>query len=131
MKIVLDSNVLVAALASQGLCASLLEVCLKHDVFMSDAIYHEVEETLRKKTKIPPGLIRDTIQGLQKSFQKRTPDTVPHNACRDPKDLHVLGLAQAVNADVIITGDQDLLVLKRFHGILILSPREFYLHLQK
>jgi predicted nucleic acid-binding protein len=46
-------------------------------------------------------------------------------ACRDPDDDEVLATAVCAGADIILTGDADLLVLKSFQGIDILSPRQF------
>jgi uncharacterized protein len=45
--------------------------------------------------------------------------------CRDPDDDHVIAAALAVNADYIVTGDRDLLVLARHEHIRIISAREF------
>jgi putative PIN family toxin of toxin-antitoxin system len=50
---------------------------------------------------------------------------VPVVACRDPKDDKFLALALAIQADCIITGDEDLLVLHPFLEIPILSPSNF------
>jgi predicted nucleic acid-binding protein len=47
-------------------------------------------------------------------------------SCRDPDDLPVLGTAVAGGASVLVTGDEDLLTLHEFQGIVILSPREFH-----
>jgi putative PIN family toxin of toxin-antitoxin system len=44
---------------------------------------------------------------------------------RDPKDEIIIAAAMAGHAEVIITGDQDLLVLVEFQGISIRSPRDF------
>ncbi len=46
-------------------------------------------------------------------------------ACRDPKDDKFLELAVAAQADVLVTGDADLLVLHPFRGIAILTPAAF------
>jgi uncharacterized protein len=46
-------------------------------------------------------------------------------ACRDPKDDKFLTLAVAANAEFIVTGDDDLLVLHPFRGIQIIKPAEF------
>jgi putative PIN family toxin of toxin-antitoxin system len=51
--------------------------------------------------------------------------------CRDPKDNKFLALAIDGQADAIITGDDDLLVLHPFRGIPILTPREFVKHLER
>jgi uncharacterized protein len=50
-------------------------------------------------------------------------------ACRDPKDDKFLELAVNASADIIVTGDEDLLVLHPFRGISILRPADF-LHLE-
>jgi len=46
-------------------------------------------------------------------------------ACRDPKDAPFLALALAAEADILVSSDQDLLVLHPWHGIQILTPAEF------
>ena len=56
---------------------------------------------------------------------RETPHPKLRAVCRDPDDIKILGLAVASNADYIVTGDKDLLVLKSFQGILILNPRSF------
>ena len=45
--------------------------------------------------------------------------------CRDPKDNKFLALAFAAEADAVVSGDDGLLVLHPWHGIAIVSPREF------
>lgn len=47
------------------------------------------------------------------------------NACRDPKDDHVLACALASEADYFVTGDKDPLALKAYQGIQIVTIREF------
>ena len=45
--------------------------------------------------------------------------------CRDPNDDMVLDCAVACGAQIIITGDKDLLTMNPFEGILIVTPAEF------
>jgi predicted nucleic acid-binding protein len=54
------------------------------------------------------------------------PTEVPVAACRDSSDLMVLGTAIAGSAECIVTGDKDLLVIRNFGEVAILSPRAFY-----
>jgi predicted nucleic acid-binding protein len=54
-----------------------------------------------------------------------TPVALASPVSRDPDDDNILATAVAGSCDCIITGDKDLLVLKQFEGIKILSPREF------
>jgi predicted nucleic acid-binding protein len=46
--------------------------------------------------------------------------------CRDPDDMRILGISEVTKPDYIVTGDMDLLVLKEFHSIPIITPREFW-----
>jgi putative PIN family toxin of toxin-antitoxin system len=57
------------------------------------------------------------------------PDAVPH-ICRDPEDDWVIACAVAGQADVIVSGDRDLLDLGQVGGISILTAREFLSHLR-
>ena len=56
-------------------------------------------------------------------FADPLPDIGP--ACRDPNDDHVLATAVAVQADVIVTGDKDLLTLGQFRTVRIVTARDF------
>ena len=53
------------------------------------------------------------------------PVELGRGVCRDPDDDRVLATAVAAGADCIVTGDRDLLVIERYEGIDILSPRQF------
>lgn len=52
-------------------------------------------------------------------------DVPPLAACRDPKDDKFLALAVHGGASLLITGDQDLLMLHPFAGMALLTPRAF------
>jgi predicted nucleic acid-binding protein len=54
-----------------------------------------------------------------------TPEKLEMAVCRDPDDDAILATAVAGNADCIVTGDQDLLVLESFRNIRILRPAQF------
>jgi predicted nucleic acid-binding protein len=47
------------------------------------------------------------------------------STCRDPNDNHILELAVSGKADVIVTGDTDILVLHPFQGIAVLNPQGY------
>ena len=127
MKVVLDSNVLLAAFGTRGLCEALLEACLAgHIVYVSTPILDEVKEHLADKFKVAPARVHEILGFLKAECVLVRPAVVPSDACRDPDDLMVLGTAIAAGADCIVTGDKDLLALKRYQDVLILSPRAFY-----
>ena len=126
MKIVLDSNVIIAAFAARGLCESVMEVCLsEHEIAISDHLLDEILRNLRLKLKLPTNIVDNIGELLREHATISIPAPLESDVCRDPDDIKILGLAVASNADYIVTGDKDLLVLKRFQGISILTPRSF------
>lgn len=50
---------------------------------------------------------------------------------RDPKDNHIIALAAAAGAEAIVTGDADLLALRSFRGIAIMTPADFLTDMEK
>jgi putative PIN family toxin of toxin-antitoxin system len=127
VKVVLDSNVLLAAFGTRGLCEALLEVCLaEHELYISNPIIEELKEHLPGKFKMIPSRVLEVVTFLKSEFNFVEPAKVARDVCRDPDDLMVLGTAIAAAADCIVTGDKDLLVLGKHNGIPILSPRNFY-----
>jgi putative PIN family toxin of toxin-antitoxin system len=126
MKIVLDANVIIAAFAARGLCESIMEVCLsEHEIALSDDLFDEILRNLRQKIKLPPDVVDNIGTLLREHSDISIPAPLAKDVCRDPDDIKILGLAVASNADYIVTGDKDLLVLKSFQGIPILNPRSF------
>lgn len=127
MKIVLDTNVLVAAQASHGLAGAVFELCLReHAIVISTEILRELADGMLKKIGTPPSIVAGMIELLQRIAEVHEPRPIPPGSCRDADDLHILGLAVAAHADRIISGDEDLLVLGSFRGIPIVSPRQFW-----
>ena len=126
MRIVLDANVVIAAFASRGLCESLFELCLdSHEIILSDGLLDEIKTNLVRKIRLPQGIVHHIIQFLQNHASFYSPASIDPKYCRDPDDLNILGLALAAKADCIVTGDKDLLIIKRFRSIPIVTPRSF------
>jgi len=127
MKIVLDTNVLLAAFGTHGLCESVLELCLeRHEVFLSEHILCELQRNLCTKFRMATDLAENVLIFLRESAAVIEPAMMPPSACRDADDLPVLGTCQAASADYLVTGDADLLVLSSYGSTKILTPREFY-----
>ncbi len=126
MKIVLDANVVIAAFATRGLCESILELCFhSHEIVLSQELLDEILRNLRQKIKLPGGIVNDINNFLREHASIVSPIPLAADLCRDPDDVKILGLAIAAHADCIITGDKDLLVLKMFQGVPIMTPRSF------
>ena len=125
MTVVLDTNVLVAALVAKGLC---LEVVLRtvrmRCLASSVVLLEELETTLQEKFEITPR-VASFLELFRSQVRLVEPFALPTAICRDPDDDVVLGTALAAGADIIVTGDKDLLVLDTYEGIRIRSPRQF------
>jgi putative PIN family toxin of toxin-antitoxin system len=126
VRIVFDANVLISAFGSRGLCEPLVFACLgKLEVFGSSHILQEVRTRLNR-LHVSPAEADDAVAFLEGNLLLVEPVSVPADACRDPDDLAVLGTAIAANADVLVTGDKDLLSLETIGKTEILSPRDFF-----
>ncbi len=97
-----------------------------HQIVLCEGIIEEIEEKLRGKIKVPTSVIAEFIGILRRNSQIYKPKTVKKETCRDPDDLKILGLVVPAKADAIITGDKDLLELKKYKNTPILSPRDFW-----
>lgn len=128
MKVLLDTNVLFAVFAMErGICVDVFRRCLvRHELVLCKHILTELQRHLSAKTRLSASKVREVIQTLRSAAIMVEPATLPPDACRDPDDLPVLGAAVAGHAEVLITGDQDLLVLRERQGVSILSPRQFF-----
>ena len=75
--------------------------------------------------KASNSIVEDIGALLREHSSMMRPVPLAADLCRDPDDVKVLGLAVSTSADCILTGDKDLLILKEFQGIPILTPRSF------
>ncbi len=125
MKLVLDTNVLLSAILVPGTCRELLKSqALLHDWFTSAGLVAELAEKLAGKLGLPPERTPIFLV-YRRRARLVSPLPLPARVCRDPDDDLVLATALAAQADVIITGDKDLLTLKTHGGVRIRSPRQF------
>jgi putative PIN family toxin of toxin-antitoxin system len=126
MKVVLDTNVLIAAFITHGVCSSVLEHCVRrHELVSSDFILSEFREHLIDKFKYNMEEVEEAIELLQLKMELVEPADLGGVVCRDPDDDAILGTAIAGGAACIITGDADLLVIKQFRAVDIVRPAEF------
>ena len=127
MKLLLDTNVLVAALIARGTCSDLLEQCGRHHgVISSRPRLDELADVLARKFRQRVGDVRATVRLFEETFTLVTPVPLEAPACRDIDDDVVLATARAAECVAIVTGDQDLLILDPFQGIRVLTPSAFW-----
>jgi putative PIN family toxin of toxin-antitoxin system len=125
VRVVLDTNVFVAAVVADGLCRDLVRVrVLPHTIITSEPLLRELRATLRNNFAPDPDEL-PLLSQLNEEAEIVRPARLRECVCRDKDDDVVLVTALAGKADVIVTGDDDLLMLNEFRGIRILSPRRF------
>ena len=127
MRVFLDTNVLVSAFTTRGLCADVLRVVLRdHTLLTGDFNLRELRRALRTRMGAPPPVIDAAESLLREQVVIVTPDTPPRVDLRDPDDAWVLGAALNGDADILVTGDRDLLAVRHETPLTILTPREWW-----
>lgn len=129
MKVLLDTNVLVAAFISRGQCNELLEHCVRnHELVTSPTILDELERVLREKLDFPRAMVAEALELVRGEATEFDPPGLPEPVSRDPDDDEVLAAAVEGQCHCIVTGDDDLLTLESYQGITILTPSQFWEH---
>ena len=127
MKVFLDTNVLVSALATRGLCADLLrKVLTEHELLVGKQVLIECRRVLRSKFRLPKDLLDDIDQFLRAQTIVSKGAAGLDVTVRDPDDARIIAEAVAGSADVLVTGDRDLLDLAAHSPVRIVNPRGFW-----
>ncbi|MGF1656748.1 MAG: putative toxin-antitoxin system toxin component, PIN family [Verrucomicrobiales bacterium] len=125
MKFVLDTNVLFAAFATHGVCAGLYEEALLGGrIVVSQFILDELSEKLSTKAKLDRAEVAEVLDAVSADAEVLEVLPLAAPVCRDADDDWILATAVTAQADALVTGDKDLLVLGRYQNIPILTPRD-------
>ena len=132
LKVVIDTNILVSILKGSRVLSPIYNA-FKNNRFTL-IISHEILEEFaavlyRPSLKIDPKDVRELFK-LIKIKSTRVEPRIRVNACRDNKDNFILELAIEAKANLIVTGDEDLLTLKTFRSIPIIKPKDFIKRLE-
>lgn len=132
MRAVVDTNILVRAVIKPSGTVGPVLLRLRdgdYTLLYAQSLLEELIDVLnRPRIREKYGLIDQDIQTVVSLILLRGEPVMPRErvtVCRDPKDDKFLEVAVAGEADVIVSGDQDLLVLHPFAGIPILPPVMF------
>ncbi|MFC1573122.1 putative toxin-antitoxin system toxin component, PIN family [Candidatus Eisenbacteria bacterium] len=132
MRVFLDTNVLVSAFATRGLCADVMrQVLAEHVLVTGEVVLRELRKALRVKLKVPAETIEEIEHFLRECEVVPKPSAPSAVKVRDPDDRWVLASALAGQADVLVTGDKDLLTLGKQAPLRIVDPRGFWTLLRK
>jgi len=127
MKVFLDTNVLVSAVATRGLCADLLrEILVSHQLVVSVPLIAALRKVFHTKIGIPQEIISDFEALLIQDSVLSEDRTLTHVDIRDKDDILLLSTALNGNAQLFVTGDKELLGLEKIQSMGIVSPRGFW-----
>ena len=127
MRVFLDTNVIVSALTARGLSADVFRLVLaEHELLTGEVNLKELRRVLRLKMRVPAGQIDEVENLLREQTVVPVPAKPLDIVLRDPDDSWVLASAVAGSADVLVTGDKDLLSLEDSGPLPILDPRGFW-----
>jgi len=127
VRVVLDTNVLIAAFATRGLCEDVLRTVLaEHELVVSEFILSELERVLVEKLKMPGTRARAVAAFVRDAAHLVNPEGPADWPRNDVDDRWVAAAAVAGEAQVLVSGDRDLLNASHDSAVDVVSPREFW-----
>ena len=132
MKVFFDTNVLISAFTTRGLSADLFRlVTAEHELLTGEVNLTEFRRVLRQRFKVPPAevaLVEDQLRAHAIVARPAAPSDL---SLRDPDDAWVLASAPAGGAELLVTGDKDLLSIAEQAGLPIVDPRSCWDRLRR
>lgn len=132
MRAVVDTNILVRSIIKpQGSVGPVLQRLRRREytLLLSRATLDELVDVLhRPRLRVKYGLNESGLRAVIRLIVLRSELVQPNErvaVCRDPKDDMFLEVAVAGQANAIVSGDEDLLILDPYAGIPIVSPGRF------
>jgi putative PIN family toxin of toxin-antitoxin system len=126
--VVLDTNVLISAIAFEGKPREVFSKVLKGQIQLaiSEDILGEMEGVLSgKKFKYPKGVVRSIRNALEDLAEFVIPQKEVKRIKKDPDDNRILECAVEAEAHFIISGDKHLLELKQYKNTRIITPSDY------
>jgi putative PIN family toxin of toxin-antitoxin system len=127
IKIIIDTNIWISSLLSVRLFQRIESIlALDHILLFSERLINELERTVHKQkfqNNIDINIYNVIFQRIRQTAVFVDVQSVVE-ICRDPKDNFLLALAKDGNADYLITGDKDLLILKKYGKTKIITIKE-------
>ncbi|MCY3987322.1 MAG: putative toxin-antitoxin system toxin component, PIN family [Gammaproteobacteria bacterium] len=128
----LDTNVLIAAFVARGVCNDVFRIVLaEHQLLTSPPILGELERVLLDKLRIPADRIDEIVAFVAEHAQLVAPEHPADWPESDPSDRWIVASALAGSADVLISGDKELVDSSRGRSVRVLTPRAFWKLLRK
>ena len=129
MRVVLDTNVLISALAYPASKPDQILSRVRRgeiDLFISPFILSEFDRVLREKFRMSREEAQDRVNVIRSMAQLVEPAELIHVITAKDDDNRILECAAAAEADFLITGDKEhLLPLESFRNIKVINPSDF------
>ncbi|MFQ6116592.1 MAG: putative toxin-antitoxin system toxin component, PIN family [bacterium] len=127
MRVFLDTNVLVSAVATRGLCADVLrEILVSHQLVVSAPLIAELKNVLHSKIGISQEIISDFVEVLTQDSILSKKTKLTNIDINDKDDIIILSTALNGKAELFVTGDKELLELEKIQSMRVISPRKFW-----
>jgi putative PIN family toxin of toxin-antitoxin system len=127
MRVFLDTNVIVAAVATRGLCADVFrETLARHDLVASEGLLSEIQMVLPDKLGVPAEIANEVVALLRESANLSEPAWTIDLSIKDRADQGLISAAIEARVELFVTGDRELLDLKSLGKMEIVSPRAFW-----
>lgn len=124
MRVFPDTNVLVSAFATRGLCADLFRhLLLEHEIVMGEVVLTELRRVLREKLRVPAARTQDIEKVLREHEVVPKPRRHLALGLDDRDDEWIVASAVAGRVDLLVTGDTGLLKLGKKSPVVVVSPR--------
>ena len=128
MKIVIDANIFISSFFWGGNPRMVFDRVINglDSLFITDKILNEIAEVmLRDKFALENHKVKEYIKIIENHSIKIYHDENIEKVSRDSDDNKILKCALEGKVDFIITGDNDLLVLKEYKNIKIIDPKKY------
>jgi putative PIN family toxin of toxin-antitoxin system len=128
MKLVVDTNIFISAYYWGGNSQKIIERIINglDELYVSNKILEEISDVMaRPNFKTDQKTIDRYIRTIENNCKKVLTEGKIKGICRDKDDDDKLECGTICNADYIITGDNDLLVLGNYNAIKIITPKEY------
>jgi len=127
MRLVIDTNLMIRALISPGPARQFFKLApLTHVlVYHPEQILELRDVAARPRLNIAADAVNALVDRIHRYGDPVKSDLDTSGDCRDPNDEYVLAIALAGSAEVIVTEDQDLLVMDPWRGIRIMRLFQF------
>jgi len=120
--------VLASALATRGLCADVLQLIIgEYELVTGEIVIEELHRVLSRKFGARADKLKEVDRFLRDYWVEPKPRHFPDLGLRERNDQMVVASALNAQAEILITGDREMLELKKKpEGLRIMSPRDFW-----